>query len=103
MQKSVTLPILVTRALVREQTLAQAQSPAIMTVTKKHKTEIGADAFIGSNSALVAPVKIGEGAYVGSGSVITKDVDKDSLAVARGRQAMIEGWGVRFRKANGDD
>ncbi len=50
----------------------------------KHKTEIGAGAFIGSNSSLVAPVKIGDGAYVGSGSVITKDVPADALAVARG-------------------
>ena len=53
----------------------------------KHKTDIGAGAFIGSNSALVAPVTIGDGAYVGSGSVITKSVEADALAVARGRQA----------------
>ena len=46
----------------------------------KHRTDIGAGAFIGSNSALVAPVRIGDGAYVGSGSVITKDVDPDALA-----------------------
>ena len=51
----------------------------------KHRTDIGAGAFIGSNSALVAPVKIGDGAYVGSGSVITKDVPADALAVGRGR------------------
>ena len=50
----------------------------------KYKTDIGAGAFIGSNSALVAPVKIGDGAYVGSGSVITKDVEADALAVGRG-------------------
>lgn len=63
----------------------------------KLKTEIGEGAFIGSNSALVAPVKIGKGAYVGSGSVITKDVEADSLAVARGRQAEIKGWASKFR------
>ena len=69
----------------------------------KHKTEIGEGAFIGSNSALVAPVKINDGAYVGSGSVITKDVDKDALAVARGRQSSLKGWAARFRKAKGDE
>ncbi len=53
----------------------------------KHRTEIGAGAFIGSNSALVAPVSIGEGAFVASGSVITEDVPADALAIARGRQA----------------
>jgi bifunctional UDP-N-acetylglucosamine pyrophosphorylase/glucosamine-1-phosphate N-acetyltransferase len=67
----------------------------------KHRTEIGRNAFIGSNSALVAPVKIGDGAYVGSGSVITDDVPADALAVARGRQAVKEGWALRLgaRKA----
>ncbi|UOM34598.1 bifunctional UDP-N-acetylglucosamine diphosphorylase/glucosamine-1-phosphate N-acetyltransferase GlmU [Acuticoccus sp. I52.16.1] len=53
----------------------------------KHRTEIGAGAFIGSNSALVAPVTIGEGAFVASGSVITEDVPANALALARGRQA----------------
>ncbi len=67
----------------------------------KHETRIGADAFIGSNSALVAPVTIAAGAYVGSGSVITQDVAAGDLAVARGRQAVIEGWAARFRKAHG--
>ncbi len=66
----------------------------------KHKTEIGAGAFVGSNSALVAPVKIGDDAYVGSGSVITKTVEPGDLAVARGRQSAIKGWAVRFRKAH---
>ncbi len=64
----------------------------------KYRTIIGADAFIGSNSALVAPVEIGAGAYVGSGSVVTRDVEADSLAVARGRQAGITGWATAFRK-----
>ena len=50
----------------------------------KHRTDIGKGAFIGSNSALVAPVKIGDGAYVGSGSVITEDVPADALALGRG-------------------
>src|SRR5262249_55284619 len=54
----------------------------------KHRTEIGRDAFIGSNSALVAPVKIGQGAYVGSGSVITQDVPDDALALGRSRQVV---------------
>ncbi len=64
----------------------------------KYKTDIGAGAFIGSNSALVAPVSIGDGAYVGSGSVVTKDVEPDALAVARGRQANVPGWAKAFRE-----
>jgi bifunctional UDP-N-acetylglucosamine pyrophosphorylase/glucosamine-1-phosphate N-acetyltransferase len=63
----------------------------------KFKTDIGAGAFIGSNSALVAPVRIGDGAYVGSGSVITRDVESDALAVARGRQEARAGWAKAFR------
>jgi bifunctional UDP-N-acetylglucosamine pyrophosphorylase / glucosamine-1-phosphate N-acetyltransferase len=63
----------------------------------KHHTEIGKNAFIGSNSALVAPVKVGDGAYIGSGSVITHDVPPDALALARGRQVIKEGWAVRLR------
>lgn len=63
----------------------------------KHGTDVGAGAFIGSNSALVAPVRIGDGAYVGSGSVITKDVPADALAVARGRQMEREGWAKDYR------
>ena len=53
---------------------------------KKHMTEIGADAFIGSNAALVAPVKIGKGAYIGSGSTITDNVKAGALALGRARQ-----------------
>ncbi len=64
----------------------------------KSKTDIGEGAFIGSNSALVAPVKIGAGAYVGSGSVITEDVPADALALGRGRQAVKEGWAAAERK-----
>src|SRR5580698_4284797 len=63
----------------------------------KHRTEIGKEVFIGSNSALVAPVKIGSGAYVGSGSVITEDVPADALALGRGRQIVKEGWAARLR------
>ncbi len=64
----------------------------------KHHTDIGKDAFIGSNTALVAPVKIGDGAYVGSGSVVTKNVPADSLAVARGEQTIKVGWAKRLRQ-----
>jgi bifunctional UDP-N-acetylglucosamine pyrophosphorylase/glucosamine-1-phosphate N-acetyltransferase len=63
----------------------------------KHRTDIGKGAFIGSNSALVAPVRIGDGAYVGSGSVITADVPADALALGRGRQTVKEGWAKRLR------
>ena len=63
----------------------------------KHRTTIGKDAFIGSNSALVAPVEIGEGAYIGSGSVITENVPANALAVGRGRQVVKEGWASRLR------
>ncbi len=64
---------------------------------RKHKTDIGAGAFIGSNSALIAPVRIGEGAYVGSGSVISKDVPANSLALTRAPQVNHEGWAGRMR------
>jgi bifunctional UDP-N-acetylglucosamine pyrophosphorylase/glucosamine-1-phosphate N-acetyltransferase len=63
----------------------------------KHRTEIGAGAFIGSNAALVAPVRIGERAYVGSGSVITRDVPADALALGRAQQVVKEGWAARLR------
>jgi bifunctional UDP-N-acetylglucosamine pyrophosphorylase / glucosamine-1-phosphate N-acetyltransferase len=63
----------------------------------KYRTVIGANAFIGSNSALVAPVNIGAGGYVGSGSVIVEDVPADALAIGRGRQASKPGWAKAFR------
>ncbi|MCE9522924.1 MAG: bifunctional UDP-N-acetylglucosamine diphosphorylase/glucosamine-1-phosphate N-acetyltransferase GlmU [Alphaproteobacteria bacterium] len=63
----------------------------------KHFTDIGAGVFIGSNSALVAPVKIGDGAYVGAGSVVTKEVEKDALAVERSDQRQVPGWAAKFR------
>lgn len=66
----------------------------------KFFTDIGAGAFVGSNSSLVAPVKIGDGAYLGSGSVVTKDVSADALAVARGRQMEKPGWAAAFRAKN---
>jgi bifunctional UDP-N-acetylglucosamine pyrophosphorylase/glucosamine-1-phosphate N-acetyltransferase len=63
----------------------------------KHATEIGAGVFIGSNTALVAPVTIGKGAIVGAGSTITRDVDEDALAVARGDQQTFASGAARFR------
>ena len=63
----------------------------------KGKTVIGAGAFIGSNSALVAPVSIGAGAIVGAGSAITRDVAADALALARGVQDAKPGWAIKFR------
>lgn len=63
----------------------------------KHKTEIGANVFVGSNTALVAPVKIGDGANIAAGSVITRDVPKDALAIARGEQENKDGWAERYR------
>ena len=60
--------------------------------TNKHKTTIGEESFIGTNSSLVAPVNIGKGAYVGAGSVITKDVPDEALAVGRGKQVTKEDW-----------
>lgn len=64
---------------------------------EKHFTDIGAGAFIGSNTCLVAPVKVGDGAYTGSGSVITKDVSPDALALVRPQQIEKAGWAARFR------
>lgn len=64
----------------------------------KHETKIGAGAFVGTNSSLVAPVTIGAGAYVGAGSVITKNVPAGALAVARARQEMRAGWAARKKE-----
>jgi bifunctional UDP-N-acetylglucosamine pyrophosphorylase / glucosamine-1-phosphate N-acetyltransferase len=64
----------------------------------KHKTTIGKGAFVGTNSSLVAPVKIGNGAYIGSGSVITKDVPDDALAVERSPQNNRAGGAKRYRE-----
>jgi bifunctional UDP-N-acetylglucosamine pyrophosphorylase/glucosamine-1-phosphate N-acetyltransferase len=62
---------------------------------RKHRTEIGAGAFIGSNTALVAPVAVGDNALVGAGSVITKNVPDGALGIARARQANLEGRGKK--------
>ena len=64
----------------------------------KHKTTIEEGAFIGSDSQLVAPVRIGRGAYVGAGSTVTKDVPADSLALTRTPQKNVEGWAKRKRE-----
>jgi bifunctional UDP-N-acetylglucosamine pyrophosphorylase/glucosamine-1-phosphate N-acetyltransferase len=64
----------------------------------KYRTSIGEGAFIGSNSALVAPVTIGAGAIVGAGSVVTRDVDADALALVRPAQEAKPGWAARFRE-----
>ena len=63
----------------------------------KHKTIIEDGAFVGSNSSLVAPVTIGAGAFLGSGGVVTDNVPKDALALARSKQVNKAGWGARFR------
>jgi bifunctional UDP-N-acetylglucosamine pyrophosphorylase / glucosamine-1-phosphate N-acetyltransferase len=67
----------------------------------KYRTVIGAGAFIGSNSALVAPVTIGAGAIVGAGSVVTADVGADALALVRPQQREKTGWAKRFRELMG--
>ena len=63
----------------------------------KHRTTIGADVFTGSDTILVAPVTVGDGAYTAAGSVITDDVPPGALGVARGRQHNSEGWVERRR------
>lgn len=70
---------------------------------KKHKTIIGQGAFVGTNSSLVAPVKIGNGAYIGSGSVITKDVPDDAMALERNQQTIREGGAARYREMKTGD
>lgn len=65
----------------------------------KHKTTIKDGAFIGTNSSLVAPITIGQGAYLGSGGVITKDVPDNALAIARAQQVHKPGWAERYRAA----
>jgi bifunctional UDP-N-acetylglucosamine pyrophosphorylase/glucosamine-1-phosphate N-acetyltransferase len=65
----------------------------------KHKTTIGKGAFVGTNTSLVAPVKIGDGAYIGSGSVITQDVPDDAMAIERNQQTNRDGGAKRYREA----
>ncbi len=67
----------------------------------KYETIVGAGAFIGSNSALVAPVKVGAGAIVGAGSVITRNVEPNALGVTRAEQKGLGGWAARFRERQG--
>ena len=67
---------------------------------QKFKTHIGAGAFIGVHSALVAPVTIGAGAFIGTGSVVTEDVSPDALVLARARQTEKPGWAKAFRDKN---
>jgi bifunctional UDP-N-acetylglucosamine pyrophosphorylase/glucosamine-1-phosphate N-acetyltransferase len=67
----------------------------------KHFTDVGKGAFVGSNSSLVAPVKIGDGAYIGSGSVISKNVEPDALALERSTQEERPGWAAKFRAVMG--
>jgi bifunctional UDP-N-acetylglucosamine pyrophosphorylase/glucosamine-1-phosphate N-acetyltransferase len=66
----------------------------------KHQTDIGANVFIGSDTTLVAPVKIGDGAYIGAGSVITDEVEKDALALGRARQVTKPGRAEAIRAKN---
>lgn len=66
----------------------------------KHITKIGAGAFVGSNSSLVAPVSIGAGAYLGSGTTLTNDVPDNALVVTRAPERVIEKWGTKFRNKN---
>jgi bifunctional UDP-N-acetylglucosamine pyrophosphorylase/glucosamine-1-phosphate N-acetyltransferase len=65
---------------------------------KKHRTRIGKKAFVGSNSTLVAPIEIGEGSYIGAGSVITKPVPADALALGRAQQVVKEGWAAKKKQ-----
>ncbi|HSD67723.1 MAG TPA: DapH/DapD/GlmU-related protein [Vicinamibacteria bacterium] len=69
----------------------------------KHPTRIEAGAFVGSDTTLVAPVTVGEGAYVAAGSTITEDVPKDALALGRARQVTKPGWAARRRERAADD
>jgi len=64
----------------------------------KHHTEVGENAFVGSNTVLVAPVTIGDGAYTAAGSVISEDVSAGDLGIARGRQHNSDGWVLRNRE-----
>lgn len=65
---------------------------------EKHRTDIGAEVFIGSNTALVAPLKIGDGANIAAGSVVTKEVPANALAISRAEQQVREGWAIKYRE-----
>jgi bifunctional UDP-N-acetylglucosamine pyrophosphorylase/glucosamine-1-phosphate N-acetyltransferase len=64
----------------------------------KNRTTIGDNVFVGSNSTLIAPVTIGNDAFIAAGSVVTDDVPADALALGRARQEVKEGWVPRWRK-----
>jgi bifunctional UDP-N-acetylglucosamine pyrophosphorylase/glucosamine-1-phosphate N-acetyltransferase len=64
---------------------------------RKHRTVIGKGAFTGSNSTLVAPLEVGEGAYIAAGSTVNKNIPPDALAIARARQENKEGYVKRLR------
>jgi bifunctional UDP-N-acetylglucosamine pyrophosphorylase/glucosamine-1-phosphate N-acetyltransferase len=68
---------------------------------RKHRTTIAEGAFVGSNSTLVAPLEIGQGAYIAAGSVITQAVPPDALALGRARQELKEGWARKRRERRG--
>jgi bifunctional UDP-N-acetylglucosamine pyrophosphorylase/glucosamine-1-phosphate N-acetyltransferase len=65
----------------------------------KHRTVIGEGAFIGTNNALIAPIRVGDGAITAAGSTLTEDVPDNALAIARARQQNREGWAIRWREA----
>ena len=65
---------------------------------KKHRTVIGKESFIGTHATLVAPVTVGDGAFVAAHSVVTEDVPPDALAIARSRQTVKEDWAARRRQ-----
>lgn len=64
----------------------------------KHLTEIGENVFVGSNTALVAPVKLGDGASIAAGTVVTRNVPADALAIARPELELHQGWAARYRE-----
>ena len=68
----------------------------------KYDTVIEDGAFIGSDSQLIAPVRVGKGAYVAAGSSITQDVPAGALGIARGRQSVIDGWVERRKQSQSD-
>ncbi len=68
----------------------------------KHKTVVGAGVFVGSNSTLVAPLSLGDGSFVAAGSVVTHEVPKDALVVARARQLIKDGWAMLYRNKKKD-
>ena len=66
----------------------------------KHKTVIGDDVFVGSDSQLVAPIEIGSGATIGAGTTLTKDVSPDQLVITRAKERRVEGWVRPSKKRN---